>query len=209
MTMTTIPIPQVDRHGSYLPNPLDQITIVSHLIRAAGDDPTREGLRDTGRRFWAAWAHYTSGYRVKPESVLKVFEDGAERYDELVIVRDIRFYSMCEHHFAPFYGVAHIGYLPRKRIVGLSKLPRLLNVFARRLQVQERLTQQVADAISSALEPAAVGVVIHARHLCMEARGVQSHGVITTTSAMLGRLREDAAARAEFLALLPRPPAAI
>ena len=135
------------------------------LLQFIGEEPSRGGLVETPRRFLRAWEHYTSGYGVDPAEVLKTFEDGAEQCDELVLVKDIPVYSHCEHHLAPFFGVAHVGYIPAGRIVGLSKLSRLVDVFARRLQVQERLTNQIADALNTALQPAGVAVVLQCRHI--------------------------------------------
>jgi GTP cyclohydrolase IA len=179
--------------------------IVTRLLQFIGEDPTREGLRETPRRFLAAWQEYTRGYAVKPQEVLKVFEDGADGVDELVIVRDLQVYSTCEHHLAPFVGRAHIGYIPKGKILGLSKFARLVEVFARRLQVQERMTTQIADALCDHLQPLGVGVVLECRHMCMEARGAKAQGSVTTTSAMRGVLRTDASARAEFLRLVSAP----
>ena len=167
------------------------------LIADSGDDPTREGLQETPERFAKAFAHWTSGYDVDPLSVLKSFEDGA--CDEMVTQSGIPFFSLCEHHLAPFFGVVHIGYVPNKRVVGLSKLSRLVDVFARRLQVQERLTSQIADTLMTGLQAKGVGVVMRARHMCMESRGVQKVGVITATTAIRGVIRHDSDARSEFL----------
>jgi GTP cyclohydrolase I len=167
-------------------------------------DPTgpRDGTAETPMRVAQAWRHWCGGYAIsKPEELLKSFKDGSEKYDDLVIVHNVPIYSMCEHHLAPFVGHAHIGYLPGGRVVGLSKLGRVADAFARRLQVQERLTQQIANCIDAALHPAAVGVIIRARHSCMDSRGAAIHGSVTTTSAMLGLLREETALRAEFLQL--------
>lgn len=168
------------------------------LIAGIGENPSREGLRDTPKRVAAAWAHWTCGYHQDPASVLKEFEDGGEKYDEMILETDLAFYSHCEHHLAPFFGVAHIGYIPNGRIVGLSKLPRLLDIFARRLQVQERLTTQIAESLMEHLKPKGVAVSMHARHLCMESRGVQKQGSITVTNMLLGVFKTDAAARSEF-----------
>ncbi len=172
---------------------------VVRLLQYVGEDPQRGGLLETPRRMVKAWEHYCSGYKVDPASVLKVFEDGAEKVDEMITVRNIPFYSQCEHHLAPFFGTATISYVPNGKIVGLSKLSRLLDVFARRLQVQERLTNQVADAMVEHLGPKGVGVMVRARHLCMEARGVAKQGHETITTALRGAIKEHAAARAEFL----------
>jgi len=172
---------------------------VRTLIRHFADDATREGLRDTPRRVVEAWTHWTSGYLQDPGEVLKCFEDGAENYDTLVTVGNLSFFSLCEHHLAPFWGRAYVGYIPRGRIVGLSKIARVVEIFARRLQVQERMTRQIADTLQEHLNPLAVGVCLRARHSCMESRGVQKVGAVTTTSALTGEFKTDAAARAEFL----------
>ena len=148
-----------------------------------------------------AWKHWTSGYEQDPVTLLKAFEDGAEQYNELIVVRGIPVYSHCEHHLAPFFGKATIGYLPNGKIVGLSKLTRLVDCFAKRLQVQERMTIQIANALMEVLEPKAVGVVIRCRHLCMESRGIRTPGEETITSAMLGELQPNLGLRTEFLAL--------
>jgi GTP cyclohydrolase I len=171
------------------------------LLATLGEDPSRPGLADTPVRVAKAWKHWTSGYAQDPAELLKVFEDGAEQYNELIVVRGIPVYSHCEHHLAPFFGKATIGYLPNGRIVGLSKLTRLVDCFSKRLQVQERLTSQIADALMTHLEPKAVGVVIRCRHMCMESRGIRSPGEETITSAMLGELQPNLALRTEFLAL--------
>ncbi|RJF91670.1 GTP cyclohydrolase I FolE [Noviherbaspirillum saxi] len=167
-----------------------------------GENPDRPGLLETPLRVEKAWKHWTSGYAQDPAEVLKVFEDGAEQYNELIVVRGIPVYSHCEHHLAPFFGKATIGYLPNGKIVGLSKLTRLVDCFARRLQVQERLTTQIAEALMEHLEPKAVGVVVNCRHMCMESRGIQTAGEETLTSAMLGELQPNLALRTEFLSLV-------
>jgi GTP cyclohydrolase I len=166
-------------------------------------DPTgpREGTEETPLRMAKAWAAWTEGYDIDPASLLKTFDDGAGCYDELVVVHNIPVQSVCMHHTAPIIGKAHVGYLPNNKIVGLSKLARLTDAFARRLQVQELLTTQIAHCLHDALEARAVGVIIRASHGCMSSRGVKIHGATTTTSCMLGLLHDDAAARAEFLTL--------
>jgi GTP cyclohydrolase I len=174
---------------------------IRRLIQYAGDDPTRGGLEETPSRVAKAWKFWGSGYERDPLAVLKTFEDGAEGCDEMVLVKDIPFYTHCEHHLAPFFGTATIAYLPDGKVVGLSKLSRVLDIFARRLQVQERLTTQVADALVEGLAPKGVGVVVKARHLCMESRGVCQQGHHTVTSALRGVFKEEPSARAEFLAL--------
>jgi GTP cyclohydrolase I len=164
-------------------------------------DNLRGGLVETPDRVAKAWEFWTSGYGVDPADVLKTFEDGAEGVDEMVVVKDIPVYSHCEHHMAAIFGSVTIGYLPDKRIVGLSKLSRLVNVYARRLQVQERMTCQIADAMMQHLAPLGCGVVIKARHMCMESRGVCQQGHHTVTSALRGMFKEDPIVRAEFLQL--------
>jgi GTP cyclohydrolase I len=173
---------------------------VREIIRAVGEDPTREGLRETPRRVADMYAEVFSGLRQDPADVLRVgFEEG---HQELVLVKDIPFYSMCEHHFLPFHGLAHVGYIPNGRVVGLSKLARAVEILARRPQLQERLTSQLADAIMTTLEPAGVAVVISASHLCMTMRGVQKPGSMTVTSAMRGVFQRNPATRAEFMSLI-------
>ncbi len=174
---------------------------VRSILEHVGEDPRREGLRLTPRRVAKAWEFLTKGYH---EDVKKVLNDAvfSEKYNEMVIVKDIDFFSLCEHHMLPFYGKAHIAYIPNGKIVGLSKLPRLVEVFSRRLQVQERMTQQIAETIFEMLEPDGVAVVIEARHLCMMMRGVEKQKSVATTSAMLGSFREDERTRNEFLNLI-------
>ena len=171
------------------------------FLKSVGEDPDRPGLLETPHRVSKAWKHWTSGYDQHPADVLKAFEDGAEQYNELIVVRNIPVYSHCEHHLAPFFGKATVGYMPNGKIVGLSKLTRLVDCFAKRLQVQERLTIQVANALMEHLQPKAVGVVIRCRHLCMESRGIKTAGEETVTSAMLGELQPNLAMRTEFLDL--------
>ena len=171
------------------------------LLTSLGENPDRPGLVETPARVAKAWQHWTSGYDQDPVEVLKAFEDGAEEYNELIVVRNIPVYSHCEHHLAPFFGKATVGYLPSGKIVGLSKLTRLVDIFSKRLQVQERLTIQIANALMEVLEPKAVGVVIKCRHLCMESRGIRAIGEETITSAMLGELQPNLGLRTEFLAL--------
>lgn len=161
----------------------------------------REGLQETPERVAKAFAHWFSGYDVDIASLLKVFKDGAENYDEMVIVKNIPVYSKCEHHMADIFGTATIAYIPDGKIVGISKLSRLTDAFARRLQVQERLTTQIADAIVEHLNPKGVAVIIKARHMCMESRGICQQGHHTITSALRGVLKKDPAARAEFMML--------
>lgn len=179
------------------------LDLVRNLLLMFGEDPDREGLRETPERFIRAWKHYTSGYGVDPKEVLKVFSDGAEYCsDEVVLVSNLNVWSKCEHHTSDFFGIAHIGYIPNGKIVGLSKFQRLVDVFARRLQVQERLTNQIADALQTNLDPIAVGVVLECRHLCLESRGVATRGAVTVTSALRGAFKEEPDARSEFMSLV-------
>lgn len=173
--------------------------VVTQLITNVMGVEMREGLVETPARVVKAWGKWTSGYGVDIGALLKVFKDGAEGYDEMVVVKDIPIYSKCEHHLADIFGTATIAYIPDGKVVGLSKLSRLADAFARRLQVQERLTVQIADALMEHLEPKGVGVVIRARHMCMESRGISQQGHHTVTTALRGAIKEDARARAEFL----------
>lgn len=174
---------------------------VVELLRFVGEDPLREGLRDTPRRVVESWKELLSGYKTtNPKDILTIFE---ENHDEMVVLRDIEFFSTCEHHWLPFFGKAHIGYLPSGPIVGVSKLARLVDVYARRLSVQERIGVQVAQALQG--EPLCargVGVVLEAQHLCMCARGVGKQNSVMVTSTMLGLFREDAKVRSEFLGMI-------
>jgi GTP cyclohydrolase I len=167
-----------------------------------GEDPCREGLKETPQRVLKAWSFLTSGYMTNPNDVLKSFGDGAELTDEMVFQGAIPVWSMCEHHMLPFFGVAHIGYIPKGRILGLSKFARLVDVYARRLQVQERLCGQIAHALHKHLKPLGLGVVLQCRHTCMEARGVQKAGSVTTTTSLMGAFKKHSDARAEFMAMV-------
>lgn len=172
--------------------------LISEVIE---QDPFREGLAETPARVVKAWKHWCSGYNVDIGKLLKTFEDGAEDYNEMVLVKDIPIYSKCEHHLADIFGTATIAYIPNGRVVGLSKLSRVADAFARRLQVQERMTTQIADALELHLQPIAVGVIVKARHMCMESRGICQQGHHTVTSALRGVFKTDPTARAEFLHL--------
>jgi len=174
---------------------------VAAMLAALDPDPAREGLRDTPRRVEKAFQHYTAGYG---QDVRKVIGDALfeAETDEMVVVKDIELYSLCEHHLAPFFGKAHVAYIPQKRIVGLSKIARVVDVFSRRLQVQERLTAQVAQALHDVLQPKGVGVVVEANHLCMMMRGVEKQNSKTVTSCLLGSFRSDERTRSEFLSLV-------
>jgi GTP cyclohydrolase I len=172
---------------------------VQTLLRWAGDDPTREGLRDTPKRVVDAYRDWFAGYEMDPGEYLRRTFQEIEGYDQMVVLRDITFESHCEHHMAPIIGRAHVGYLPTSRVVGISKLARVVEAFARRFQVQEKLTAQVAACIQETLQPRGVGVVIDAVHQCMTTRGVHKRGVSMITSHMLGTFRDDASTRAEFL----------
>lgn len=174
---------------------------ITRLLQYVGEDPAREGLKETPKRVAKAWNQWCSGYGKDAASLLKVFEDGAEGCDEMIMVKNIPIYSKCEHHMADIFGTATIAYIPNGRIVGLSKLSRLADMFARRLQVQERLTNQIADALVENLNPVGVGVVIRARHMCMESRGICQQGHYTITSALRGAIKTHGQARSEFLKL--------
>jgi GTP cyclohydrolase I len=184
--------------------PYDDKRISCHMreiIRLVGEDPGREGLRKTPERFEKALKFLTSGYNQNVDNVL----NGATfsvAYDEMVVVKDIEFFSLCEHHVLPFFGKAHVAYLPTNKVLGLSKIARLVNMFARRLQIQERMTSQIAKAIEEKIAPQGVGVIIEARHLCMQMRGVEKQHGSAVTSAMLGAFRHNKQTRDEFLALV-------
>jgi len=177
---------------------------VRTLIRWAGDDPDREGLRDTPARVTRAYEEFFAGYEQDPKEILKRTFSEVEGYDEMIVMSDIRFESHCEHHMVPIIGKAHIGYLPDKRVIGISKLARLVDVFAKRLQVQEKMTAQIADALQQTLKPKGVAVVIEAAHQCMTTRGVHKPGVALVTSRMNGAFRDDEKTRREFLAIIGR-----
>ena len=189
-------------HDTNMQVPRENIAgLVRKMIALIGEDPNREGLRKTPERFEKALRFLTSGYNQNVENVL----NGATfsvHYDEMVVVKDIEFFSLCEHHLLPFFGKAHVAYLPSKKVLGLSKIARLVNMFARRLQIQERMTSQIAQAIEERVSPEGVGVIIEARHLCMQMRGVEKQHGQAVTSAMLGSFRHNKQTRDEFLSLV-------
>jgi len=175
---------------------------VRTLIQWAGDNPDREGLVDTPARFVRAWDEYFSGYNEDPVDVLERTFEETGGYDEMVVLRDIQFFSHCEHHVVPIIGKVHVAYLPSNRVIGISKLARVVEIFARRLQIQEKLTAQIAQTIDEVLEPKGVGVVVQAQHQCMTTRGVKKSGVSMITSHMLGAFRDDSKTRREFLSFI-------
>ena len=189
-------------HDAKVETPQGSIAeLVRKMIALVGEDPNREGLRKTPERFEKALKFLTSGYNQNLDTVL----NGATfsvHYDEMVVVKDIEFFSLCEHHLLPFFGKAHVAYLPSKRVLGLSKIARLVNMYARRLQIQERMTSQIAQAVEEKISPEGVGVIIEARHLCMQMRGVEKQHGQAVTSAMLGSFRHNKQTRDEFLSLV-------
>ena len=187
------------------PTQTDAEEAVRTLIRWAGDDPLREGLRETPARVARAYKEFFRGYGVDPVGVLKRTFEETDGYDEMIVLKDMRFESHCEHHMAAIIGRAHIAYLPSKRVVGISKLARLLDVYAKRLQIQEKLTAQIANTLNEVLQPRGVAVVIDASHQCMTTRGVHKPGTSMVTSRMLGAFRTDASTRREFLAFIGMP----
>jgi GTP cyclohydrolase I len=178
---------------------------IRNMLKIVGEDPNREGLLKTPERVYKAFNFLTKGYKQDPKEVLNEALFTSSN-DEMVLIRDIEFYSMCEHHLLPIIGRAHVAYIPDGKVVGLSKIPRMVEVFARRLQIQEQMTEQIADAITEVIKPKGVGVVIQARHMCMEMRGVEKVNSITTTSALRGMFREQKT-RSEFLNFINTPPA--
>ncbi len=178
--------------------------IIRQLLAELGEDPAREGLRDTPKRVEKALRFLTSGYTTDVDATLNNALFSVD-YNEMVIVRDIDFYSLCEHHLLPFFGKCHVAYIPQGRVLGLSKIPRLVDIFARRLQIQERMTNQIAETLRAKVDPLGVAVVMEATHLCMSMRGVEKQNSFAATSAMLGVFREDARTRMEFLELIKRP----
>lgn len=177
--------------------------LTEELLVQIGEDPHRDGLKRTPERVAKAWQELTAGYRVNVDKLINgaLFD---EPYSEMVVVKDIQFFSLCEHHLLPFFGVCHVAYLPQGKILGLSKIPKLVKAFARRLQVQERLTNEIAEVLMAKVNPLGVGVVMEARHMCMEMRGAESSTSPTVTSAMVGLFRSDARTRDEFLSLIRR-----
>ncbi len=195
------PVGRYERQDLYCPEATAAIERhVREILRWIGEDPDREGLQRTPERVAMAFQYLTQGYHQDPRAILEsaLFE---EDYNEMILVKDIQIYSLCEHHLLPFFGKAHVAYIPNRKIVGLSKIPRVVDVFARRLQVQERLTIQIRDALESVLQPLGVAVVIEAQHLCMMMRGVEKQHAVTTTSAMSGAFLKEAT-RAEFMRLI-------
>jgi GTP cyclohydrolase I len=206
--VNTVPRPPDEAAQPLRPSQAEAEEAVRTLIRWAGDNPNREGLLGTPERVVRAYREFFSGYDSDAVEILKrTFEETAG-YDEMVVLRDIRFESHCEHHMAPIIGRAHIAYLPRNRVVGISKLARLLEVYSKRLQIQEKLTAQIANTLNEVLQPEGVGVVIDAAHQCMTTRGVHKPGTTMVTSHMLGRFRTDRKTRSEFLAIIGNPPVA-
>ena len=175
--------------------------ITKNLIETIGEDPYREGLLKTPQRVAKSWEYFSEGYRADLDNIINeaVFHEDCS---EMVVVRDIEFFSMCEHHMIPFFGRAHVGYLPNGKVIGLSKIPRIVDMFSRRLQLQERLTSQIASTLEDVLKPIGVAVVMEGRHLCMQMRGVEKQNSYASTSAMLGQFRKSAETRAEFLSII-------
>ena len=195
-------ITSLKKNKSTKPSQDEAIEAVKTLIRWAGDNPEREGLSETPKRVIKSYKDFFSGYDQDPREILSKQFKEVDGYDEMIILKNIRLESHCEHHMVPFIGNAHVGYLPRKKVVGLSKLARLVEVFAKRLQIQEKLTAQIANAIDEVLQPKGVGVIIEASHLCVSTRGIHKHESKMVTSRMLGSFRNDQATRKEFLDLV-------
>ncbi|MDA3871219.1 MAG: GTP cyclohydrolase I FolE [Candidatus Marinimicrobia bacterium] len=177
--------------------------ITHRLLTEIGEDPNREGLIKTPKRVAKSWEYLSSGYKLSIEEIVgdAIYHENAKG---MVVVRDIDFFSLCEHHLLPFFGVAHVGYIPNGKIIGISKIPRIVEMFSRRLQLQERLTQQIADSIQSLLNPIGLGVVLEGQHMCMQMRGVEKKNSFTTTSSVLGEFHDDAETRAEFLSVISK-----
>jgi GTP cyclohydrolase I len=195
------------KDGASRPDRTEAEQAVRTLIQWAGDNPDREGLLDTPARVVRAFEEYFQGYNADPQEILERTFEEVEGYDEMVLLKDIRFESHCEHHMAPIIGKAHVAYLPKKRVVGISKLARVVEIYAQRLQIQEKMTAQIANAINDVLQPDGVAVVIEAAHQCMTCRGVHKPGVSMITSKMLGAFRENDRTRREFLSMVSNPSA--
>ena len=191
-------------HPSSRPSRAEAEAAVSVLIRWAGDDPNREGLGDTPARVVRSYEEFFAGYDKDPEEILRTTFEETDGYDEMVVLKDINFVSHCEHHMVPVIGKAYVAYLPDKRVVGISKLVRVVEAYAKRLQIQEKMTAQIANAINDVLKPKGVAVVVQAEHQCMTTRGVEKPGVSMVTSTMLGAFRDDPSTRREFLAIIGR-----
>ena len=178
--------------------------LIEKLLQELGEDPTREGLLKTPTRVAKSWLYFSRGYNLDLDDVVNnaIFHEASK---DMIVVRDVEFFSLCEHHLLPFFGKAHVGYIPNGKVIGLSKIPRIIDMYARRLQVQERLTHQVADAVQDVLKPNGVAVVMEGRHMCMQMRGVEKQNSLATTSTMLGRFRESVRTRNEFMYLINRP----
>ena len=178
--------------------------LIEKLLQELGEDPTREGLLRTPARVAKSWEYFSRGYNQDLDDVVNnaIFHEPSK---DMIVVRDVEFFSLCEHHLLPFFGKVHVGYIPNGKVIGLSKIPRIIDMYARRLQVQERLTHQVADAIQDVLKPNGVAVVMEGRHMCMQMRGVEKQNSLATTSTMLGRFRESVRTRNEFMYLINRP----
>lgn len=202
----TAPVSSTERSriDAARPTQAEAEAAVRVLLRWAGDDPDREGLLDTPRRVAKSYREFFAGYELDPEAMLTTTFEEVEGYDEIVLVRDINLESHCEHHMVPIIGRAHVAYLPDKRVVGISKLARVLEVYSKRLQIQEKLTAQVADTINRVLQPRGVAVIIEASHQCMTTRGIHKPDSVTVTSRMLGAFRDNASTRHELLAMLQR-----
>ena len=208
--MTVIKSPKLPQaalnpSGAPLPSRAEAEDAVRVLLRWAGDDPAREGLLETPRRVVDAYDEWFAGYKEDPEAFLERTFNETEGYDEMVVLTDIRFESHCEHHIAPIIGRAHVAYLPDRRVVGISKLARLIEVFSRRLQIQEKMTAQIANALDRVLQPKGTAVIVEATHHCMTTRGVHKPGVAMVTSRMLGEFRDNEATRREFLNMIGNP----
>ena len=177
--------------------------IIQSLLEEIGEDPTREGLLKTPSRVARSWRFFSEGYRQNLDDIINnaIFHEEAK---DMVIIRDVEFFSLCEHHLLPFFGKTHVGYIPNGKVIGLSKVPRIIDMFSRRLQIQERLTRQIAETIQTVLDPIGVAVVMEGRHMCMQMRGVEKQISLATTSSMLGKFRESDRTRSEFLAIIGR-----